>query len=776
MKNGFIRLAALASSLVLSITVPAQDLPVLPADAAIRHAVLPNGLNCYVAANPSVKGFADYAIVSKEQGGPVVYLRDELTADEKQTDSTLLCLMKKVEESGKPAAYAVMASGDLNADDVIRKLRYMSYMIPSGDSPEKTGYVQGSLTPVAFKVVDDTYKGISSIYAEWASPRTPEHLMNTVQTAVYDKTVYEFGEVACGRIRAGLAAQDIPVADVRFAHRGSLEGRNDERFRITVAVDTSAAEQAVATIKEVLARIDLEGASATELRLAEDSYFTFLSEKMAGSERTNEAYVRRCIAAYLYNGSLSSVKDRLAFHKSKFIPDQARESLFAGVASALIDVDAKASEGEKMFMSLSDTLAFPDLYPKVKVSSDKKDPISGGRVWTFSNGFRVVYRKMPSDGVMYYSLAMNGGYGSVRSLSKGEGAFMSDYLDQCYVSGIRYRSFKDMLCLAGITMEDQVNLSNIIISGQVADGNLSLLLKSLLAVTYERTADTAAVSYYNRSEALRLKRASGSVRDMGAVIDSLICPDYRYSPYKSAGHLHDDTFEKAAALFDEMSEKMNDGVLVLVGDMDESKLRKVLARYVGGFKTREIAFSRTNVQYQPVSGCMTYNVKGNRDAVVVAMSARLPMTSENYMAADIAAMYLKHMMRREMDSLAGTVEVSHSRRIYPEDRFSVLMVVEGNAPAHELLREVRHVLLKAGQEQPDNAFMSAAKAYCKNLYDIDTKAPSYWLHAIAMRYLDGKDFTTGGASKIDAVTSAKVCDILESLGQGSKVEYVINKR
>ena len=129
-----------------------------------------------------------------------------------------------------------------------------------------------------------------------------------------------------------------------------------------------------------------------------------------------------------------------------------------------------------------------------------------------------------------------------------------------------------------------------------------------------------------------------------------------------------------------------------------------------------------------------------------------------------------------MDSLAGTVEVSHSRRIYPEDRFSVLMVVEGNAPAHELLREVRHVLLKAGQEQPDNAFMSAAKAYCKNLYDIDTKDPSYWLHAIAMRYLDGKDFTTGGASKIDAVTSAKVCDILESLGQGSKVEYVINKR
>ena len=88
--------------------------------------------------------------------------------------------------------------------------------------------------------------------------------MNTVQTAVYDKTVYEFGEVACSRIRAELAAADVPVADVRFAHRGSLEGRGDERFRITVAVETSAADHAEETIREVLAEIDAEGNGITE--------------------------------------------------------------------------------------------------------------------------------------------------------------------------------------------------------------------------------------------------------------------------------------------------------------------------------------------------------------------------------------------------------------------------------------------------------------------------------------------------------------------------------
>lgn len=776
MKNGIVRLAALVSGLLLAITVPAQELPVLPADAAIRHTVLPNGLNCYVTNNPAVKGFADYVLVSKEMEVPLVYFRDMQTADERQVDSTLITLMKQIEELGRPAAYALMVSGDLNADEITRKLRYMSYMIPAGEPAGKAEYAKGCLTPVTFRTVNDTLKGISTVNAEWASPRTPEHLMNTVQTAVYDKAVFEFGEVACTRIRERLAAEDIPAADVRFAHRSSLESRGDEMFRITVAVDVSAAEQAEETVREVLAGIDAEGASAAELRLAENRYFASLERRLKDSDRTNEAYIDRCIAAFLYNGSLSSVKDRLAFHKSKYISDRAREDLFAGVASALIDIESDAAAGERKYVSLSDTLAFPGTGPKVKVTTDRKDPVSGGRIWMFSNGFKVVYRKMQTGGSLYYSLAMNGGYGSIKSLSKGEGAFMSDYLDLCHVSGMKGRDFKDILCLSGITMDEQVNLSNVIISGEVADGNLPLLMKSLLAVANERSADTSAVSYHQRSERLRLECAAGSVSDMGAVIDSLICPDYIYSPYRSAGHLQADTFDKAAALFDETSAKMNDGVLVLVGDMDEAKVRKMLLQYVGGFRTREGVFGRTMVQYQPVSGWMTYDVDGDMNAVVAAMSARLPMTTDNYMAADIAAMYLKKVMLDELAPLGLRVNISHSRRLYPEDRFSIMLLVEGDDMPEDIMYRIRTALVKAETENPDKAYMSAAKAYCRNLCDMDMKDPSYWLHAVALRYLDGKDFTTGCASKIDAVTPAKVCDILTALDKGSKVEFKINKR
>jgi hypothetical protein len=44
---------------------------------------------------------------------------------------------------------------------------------------------------------------------------------------------------------------------------------------------------------------------------------------------------------------------------------------------------------------------------------------------------------------------------------------------------------------------------------------------------------------------------------------------------------------------------------------------------------------------------------------------------------------------------------------------------------------------------------------------------------MTLRHLDGKDLTTGSASRIDAVKAADVKAVLELLEDGSKVEYVI---
>ena len=779
MKNGFARLLAVVSGLLFSIIMPAQERALLPADPAIVRTVLPNGLICYAAANPYVKGFTDYALVSKAQGQSLMNIRDVLSSDEIQSDSTLFRLMKYVADLKITSDLAVIVCGDINASKVLEKLKYMSYMIPAGGADVRYEYPEEKQSAVVFDESVDEASGMIKVCGSWTSPRIPEHLMNTVQTAVYDKVVYELGVILTDRVRRNLRENDIPVADVRFEHSGSLHTSGSESFSLSVTLLPEHGDAAADALQRALAETDIAGAPASDLRLAENRYFRYLSSRSSSVERTNEEYMHRCMMSYLYNAPLTSSGQRLDFFRSKDISDQTREMMFHGVSSALIDVDKDSLLFEARDMcDLSDTLSFPDICPKVKVRSSKKDPLSSGTIWTFSNGFKVVYRRMPTARTMYYSLALNSGYGNVDGLRKGEGAFMSDFLDLCYISGIKSADFKRLLLLSGVTMDQKVNVAEITLSGKVADRNVPLLMRSLLAVVNERTPDTTACSYYFRSENLRLNHAKSS-QSVPAAIDSLFCKDYIYSSYKSAGHLYEDTMDKAAQLWDEASSRVNDGVLVLVGDMDETTLKKILLQYAGGFRTRESASWRTGMTHQMVSGSTTYTAEGGDEAVVVAMSTRLPMTMENHIAAILASNELEHQFTQKLSPYGMTVRLSSSLTLYPEDRFSIMLSIrpdKGQQMPKDALELIREVIDSAAAELPEGRHLTAYKNSLKHSHGLSLQDPEYWIAAMTRRYMDGKDFTTGFQAKTDAVAPEKVRDVIAALLKGGRIEYIIKNR
>ena len=92
-----------------------------------------------------------------------------------------------------------------------------------------------------------------------------------------------------------------------------------------------------------------------------------------------------------------------------------------------------------------------------------------------------------------------------------------------------------------------------------------------------------------------------------------------------------------------------------------------------------------------------------------------------------------------------------------------------------MLSALRRAVAGASEIDVEADYIAACKAYMKHKYAVQMQESTYWLHALAMRYLDGKDYTTGYASKIDAVTENDVRKILDLLETGSKIEYIINK-
>lgn len=845
MKSGLRQIIAFVPAILLSIIMPAQELPLMPADPSILSGVLPNGMSYYIAPNHSHKGMADFALVQKtglknvegESGNAVTLAREALVklprlgsmpphrffcshgsdpgtegyvsvtddatvfrfrdvrlSDGKTVlDSALLVMMDLADRVSftedtflkkwySPADQAVVVAGDVDPKAVATRLESMSYMIPAKPSVQR-------LVPVAepmdgVKLSPEYASDLNTVTMTWVSGRVPREYMNTVQPVIFDMSLEVLGDIAVKRVKASLEQQGIPYAQVSYKHTGSDRIPYDDVFSISATVEDSQMEKAAGIIAGVMESIDNEGVSPSEYLLAETSFLGSLKRQADSPVTGNDGLADKCISAYLYNSSLALPKQVYAFHKSRNLPDTMRCRLFNGVAAALLyPLDTPPADSVSISAEAADTSALPGIGPKIKMKSSRRDHLSGGAMWTFSNGFKVVYRNMPSGGDVYYKLALNGGYSSVSGLAEGEGPFISDIFRLSDIAGMSGDRFKDFLQGYGITMDMKVTISNTLVEGHLPKERMPLLMKALLALANSRELSEDRYPYYRQCENLSLEYKHNRYAFRRTAIDSIMCPGFRYSPFRSKDRLTDSFCVKADSFLSGQMEKMNDGVLVVVGDIGEEQLKKILLEYVGGFKTSEAAVRRPVIRYQPVSGWSTYTVVGEVDAVDVAQSARMPLTAQNCLAADIAMLVLESRLTEVLADSGMAFELTHDFRIYPEERFNILVSVyeadekglaSGISPAGsiEVLDKVRGALADMRSVEISDAAFSSFKAYLKNRKGLNMKDPAYWLDAIAMRYLDGKDVTTGYAANIDALTREDLNRVFSLLDKGNKVEYV----
>lgn len=738
-------------------------------------------------------------------------------------DSTLLVLLDIADRASymsdpfltrwyRPSDQAVIVSGDVDVADIVEKLRYMSLMTPAGESEERKAYTWQSSEESVFETSPYHSRNLVTVSATWVSPRTPKEYMNTVQPAIYEMFISELGILAQERMRQAMRRDNIPVADISYDHLNSVRSLGDELFTISVSVAPEYADEAVEILAGVMSSLDSGKAEVHELEMAKRRYLAMVTARSEEQVKSNSDYVERCAAAFLYNAPLSSDKEILAFLKSRDLDSETELRLFNNVTSALLDgshnltvecryagmLEMDSAHLKEVFTAAwergdglvcrapVDSLPLPGPGVKQKLRSSRQEHLSGGVVWTFENDFKVVYKRCDTGRRLYYSLAMNGGYGNIRNLSKGEGAYMSDYLDQCRISGLSGKDFRLALEAEGMTVRTQVNLSNMLISGSLPESRPDLLMGALLALANEREEDKEEFDYYKSCEEIAFEHRKGNVNDRIAAIDSLMCPDNIYSSVKAPGVLTGDFQDKAEAFLEAQTRKMNDGLLVLMGNIEETKLRKLLQLYVGGFETTDRSFPRTVVNYQPVSGACTYTVKGNQNSADITMSVRLPLTVENYMASSLAAEVLRQEISEAISGTGAYVGLACNCRIYPQERFNVMVTLgeaspDGFATGAELagfdvaLDRLRNALEDLASLKITDETLSKYKKTLKGHLTLQMKTPEYWVHALSMRYLDGKDLTSGYEAKIDAVTVEKVKMILASLTEASKVEYIIRK-
>ena len=825
MSNRLFHIVLSLALLTFSRTVPAQNLPSLPVDGKVQKGTLRCGVTYYMVKNDDVKGFADFAVVRRGEapsqavresletawlakhgigprpggffedndGSTVLHLDKVPVYDANVLDSTLLVTFAQVAASR--ADEAVVVAGDIDPTEMKKKLDIFSMLVPQHfvEGNRAPDYVwEPSVMPsTVLRSVPSGDRGVVRI--AYASPRTPHDQMNTAQALVMGILSREFQTIAARRIERNLREDGVPYGKLDLTYLNSTETAGDEEYAVEVLTDREHLEAAMKTISRTLAGLDGFGVPVDEFVDAKKAMRAGMLRR-GNASLTNGQYVDRCVAHFLYGANLAPYNEETRLFARKNVPDTTETRLFNQFATSLLSqlsnltleyraqLDTLDEDNALFQYNLAylygstfresrnyawqrDTTGLEADCPKVKIKDTKVEPVSGGTLWTFSNGLRVVYKQVAGLGTFNYSLLLGGGLSGMNGLEEGEGGYFGDMLSLYDAGGMSAQDFRDHLAVNGISMNTQVALTFTSIHGSAPGSKLPTLLKALLALANGRTVNRSEFDIYLRNAAW----ARPSMEDR---LYSLMYPGFSYSTRKNPAALNAGTQAKAAQFYENRFSRMNDAMLVLVGDLDEAMVRRVLLKYIGGFRTQRNNEARKTVRYQPLAGTSTHRGKEGAKGLYVRLDTEYPLSGVNYVLAEVASEVLRRHVVAALDGTGLSADVTVGFHSYPQERLWMYIACEGEG-AEKALPAIRKGIWNAGASTLSKKDLDALKAMAAAETARELTEPETMVTAVVARYGIGKDMVSHYKESVNGITAARLQDMLSSLAAGSTVEYVI---
>lgn len=762
-------------------------------------------------------GYSRNGSISRLNGATIWHLRDIPTYDQNAADSTLLALMNIASQSSSPKA--IVIAGDANSSKLKENLRLFSMIVPA---LEKRGtdssyrWTPSSAASAGFSL--NYSSNVGAIHVNYKAARTSSELMNTIQALVAQSYAGILSELIAMRSSSAFSAQGLELAGSSFRHLSSAQSSDDECYSFALYCAAAQLSKANTAFAQVLSGIDRGEVSAEEFEAARQRLILKLRREASKGSLSNEEYLHKCASAYLLGADLAP-KDALLNHlTSRRLPIETELPIFRSFASALLDsrtnltlrydvpnTNIDEASLQREFAASWDS-ASPDASAKqvpaprlqtsdsrLKLSSESSEPITGGHQWTFANGIRVIYKKLPSPaGQFHYALMLRGGSPEVSGVREGEAGYLPDMLTISNIAGVSGSDFLSYLNSNGISLCSEMSLSDMRVCGMAPREKVALVLQALLALASDRQADKEAFESYRRAETLRCDLESLYPLDAAAVLDSLIRPGFAYSSKKNPRRLQAELSERAEKFFASEFSRVNEGLLVIVGDLDEALLKRELSRSLGHFSTlRKPSAQKTRLSKRYVSsparktrkarpGLMADRERG----AYIELSAPIIYNNANAYCAQIAAQFLRDAMVGALAEKGAFVDMDYRIEALPSERLSVYLScrpcfgqglplgIDAASP-RELMTAALDVVGSMKSISIDGARLQARKDQLLLDYDAALKSPKELIDAVIMRYGGGKDMISGAKAAIASVDAAKVSDMLAALADGARAELVV---
>lgn len=717
-------------------------------------------------------------------------------------DSVLMMAFDIISKSSEtypsyfPGNQCLIISGDIDANSVLEKINALSLLLKkTPEIRQKKENESLSKNTEFVKIVSPPADGFVSLTAEYTLPSYDKQHANSLQYLVTNKFMKELEFFVEERLKESLYRSDIPYAGIISAYETPSSGFGTEKLKFGFIVEKRNLIPATDILSEVLVSCGRQISETDYKYVHEYVKSTFLPKSNVTDG--NKTYSEQCKNYHLFGSPLNSDVATYDFLYKKKIDFSQEQKYFLQISSAVLNqknnlrlyVGAAYSPDLKqnvkdIFGKDRGKIFYPDLTAspkmrgnagKVKIKSQEKETLFNGTIYNLNNGMRVVYKRTASSKNINFALSINKGYSSSK-INFGTKSILPDFYKNAKIGNSDGRMFFNFLISNGINMKLDISAYDFKISGTASSDKLTMLFQSLLTMGYDVGINEESFKYWDKTRKLRrrfeLSKSSGPAgrKLREHIIDSLM--------FEGANGPAD--LSRAESFYKSVFSKVNDGIMVITGDISKEELIKVLLRYAGGFKTSGTV--ARNVKEEVQSGKnINHSEKGNCSSMDLVLSAPLDYALDQYVMAAVAAKFYHSRLAAVAAKKGWRTESETKLEIFPSSRYKIFfhfdLLPEATLPGsmlrdtevHNLKREIEKEIYRACRFGIDAETMSDFKSMVVGQHDTDAKNEKNMVDNLVIRYTYSKDMVSDCAKKADKVTLKQMNDFILSLGTGKKI-------
>ena len=711
----------------------------------------------------------------------------------------------------RPDQQGIVVVGDIDVDAIEAKIKDIFGTIAKPVNPAERYYVpiEDNVEPI-IAIAKDKEQPYSISYIFKKHEAFPNEMKSSMNYLIIDYALDVMNMMVSQRLNELAMQPEPPFMQADISDDDFFIAKTEGAVTGVAVTSDSGLQKGLTTVYREMLRIARNGFTASEYERARQEYLTRLENAFNEREKTKSVnYCSQYVRHFIDNEPIPGIENgyALANQLAPSIPVEIVNQVVAQlmgepgnlvVVCMLPDKEGLATPTEAEVAAWMAAVEAEDIAPYEDSASDEpliSELPEGGTVTRVENA-KFGYRKITlSNGVNVYVKPTDFKADQIilRAFSRGG---ISQY--PAY-EALDLRMANDFFGAGGLGSFSVTELTKALSGKQVSvTTNIGSLTESLSGTSTPKDFETMLQLTYLSFTALRSDEdafrslqsrmhaslVNQEMQPMSALQDSLNYALYRNNPFRTrvkAAELEKVNYERIMQIARERFANAADFDFVLTGNIDETEMMPLVAKYLGALPTSDKRETEKDINLYVVKGKVNnvFSKKMETPMATVAMivSGKEKYNLKNDLALDMLVQTLNIIFTEEIrEKEGGTygVSVASDFSMIPKPQQILQIVYQTDPDKYEYLnKRIIELLDDYAKNGPDEEVLSKVKEYLLKNYAENQRDNSYFSSILRAYLEDGIDFDTDYRKTVEGMTTADVAKALKKLMKQGNFKTVV---